>query len=137
MATGEAYCPVMLFSQYYMFLCKAYCKQIPGKGFFLPSISKVRGRYVPKPLVVASHQAMRTTQITVLSGLSLDWKAFGLHSGKIGGAMEAGKSGKHSKESRTLFGGWNKNSDMADHYDKAFETRALVAIATTLRLVFD
>jgi hypothetical protein len=76
---------------------------------------------------------MRGVQISVLSGIGLDWKLFGLHSGKIGGAIAAAKA-NHPKEARNSFGGWALGSDMADYYDKKLASRSIIAIAVSLCL---
>jgi hypothetical protein len=105
----------------------------PPGGYLLPAIERGGGVYKPSASRAASHGAMRAVQISVLKGLGLDWKRFGLHSGKIGGAVEAARA-KHSKSARNSFGGWVLGSSMADYYDKKLASRSLQAIARTLRI---
>jgi hypothetical protein len=134
MATGGRYCPVALFTQYYRLLNEELGGNFPPGGYFLPVIEKCAGRYIPSASKAASHGAMRAVQITVLLALALDWKLFGLHSGKIGGAIEAARA-KHSKSARNSFGGWVLGSNMADYYDKQLASRSSRAIARSLRLL--
>jgi hypothetical protein len=134
MATGGLFCPVKIFSQYYKYLSVNFGSAFPATGFVLPVLDKKRGVYAPSGTKAASHAGMRAVQISVLSALLLDWKKFGLHSGKIGGAIEAARA-KHSKSARNSFGGWVLGSNMADYYDKKLAARSMKAIAKTLRLL--
>jgi hypothetical protein len=133
MATGGEFCPVKIFGQYYKYLSEAFGGNFPSKGFFLPVLDKRGGKYFPSASKAASHSGMRGVQISVMLALGLDWKVFGLHSGKIGGAIEAARA-NHSKSARNSFGGWGLGSDMADYYDKKLASRSIKAIACTLRI---
>jgi hypothetical protein len=133
LANEGPFCPVRIFSAYHSLCSKLLGKVYPKSGYFLPVISKSRGIYRPIPAKAASHGAMRGVQISVLSALLIDWKVFGLHSGKIGGAIEAARA-KHSKAARNSFGGWVLGSDMADYYDKQLASRSCKAIAKSLCL---
>jgi hypothetical protein len=133
LANKGLFCPVRLFTNYYVLQSKAVGGNYPKSGVFLPAIGRKNGKYIPVPNKAVSHAGMRGVQVSVLAALNLDWKIFGLHSGKIGGAIEAARA-RHSKEARNSFGGWALGSNMADHYDKKLASRSIRAIARSLCL---
>jgi hypothetical protein len=135
--TGGLYCPVALFSRYADFLSRSFGSRYPGGGFLLPVIEKVRGLYRPLPNKAVSRSAMRSTQKAVMLKVGIDFRLFGLHSGKNGGATLAAFVKRHSLAERTAFGGWAKHSLMADHYDQTLMTRACEEIGMTLRILDD
>jgi hypothetical protein len=132
---GGRYCPVMLFRRYKQRLNRASLGGIyPQTGFFLPAIERRRGEFIPVAVKAVSRDGMRSVQKKVMSSLGIDFRLYGLHSGKNGGASHAASVKRHSLAERTNFGGWSKNSLMADHYDQTLMERARKEIGATLRL---
>jgi hypothetical protein len=133
--TGGSYCPVALFSRYKDCLSRAYGGVYPAEGFLLPKIARLRGLYRPVPKCAVSRSGMRAVQKAVMLKGGMDFRLFGLHSGKKGGATLAAFAKKHSLAERTAFGGWSKNSLMADHFDKTLMARACEEIGLTLSIL--
>jgi hypothetical protein len=78
---------------------------------------------------------MRASQKAVMAKVGIDFRLFGLHSGKNGGATLAAFVKRHTLAERTAFGGWSKHSLMADHYDQTLMARACEEIGLTLRIL--
>jgi integrase len=133
--TGGRYCPVALFSRYRDCLTRAYGSVYPVTGYLLPKIVRLRGLYSPQPKCAVSRSGMRAVQKSVMEKCGIDFRLFGLHSGKNGGATLAAFAKRHSLAERTAFGGWSKNSSMADHYDQTLMARACEEIGLTLRIL--
>jgi integrase len=133
--TGGRYCLVALFNRYKMALSGALGSNYPGSGFLLPKIVRLRGSYRPAVSQAVSRSGMRQIQKNVMNLCGIDFKLFGLHSSKNGGATLAAAEKRHSLAERTAFGGWAKNSQMADHYDQALMARACEEIGITLMIL--
>jgi integrase len=133
--TGGRYCPVALFSRYKSALTRALGGVYPKSGFLLPKIEKIRGQYRPCPGKPVSRSGMRSVQKQVMGKCGIDFRIFGLHSAKNGGATLAAFVKTHSLAERTAFGGWAKNSTMADHYDQTLMARACEEIGLTLSIL--
>jgi hypothetical protein len=136
--TGGNFCPVALFRRYKLALGAALRGNIPqASSFLLPKIEKLRGRYQPSATLAVSRSGMRGIQKIVMCKCGIDYRLFGLHSSKNGGASLAAFTKKLSLAERTAFGGWAKNSLMADHYDQTLMARACEEIGMTLRILDD
>jgi integrase len=133
--TGGRYCPVALFARYRDCLSRGLGKRYPQSGFFLPKIERLRGRYSPAPTRSVSRSVMRSIQKKVMAKCGIDFRIFGLHSAKNGGATLAAFVKTHSLAERTAFGGWAENSLMADHYNQTLMARACEEIGLTLSIL--
>jgi integrase len=133
--TGGEFCPVALFSRYKELLKKESGGVYPKTGFLLPKIERSRGRYRPVATCAVSRSGMRAVQKNVMTKCGIDFQLFGLHSGKNGGATLAAFVKRHSLAERTAFGGWARNSLMADQYDQTLMARACEEIGMTLRIL--
>jgi integrase len=133
--TGGRYCPVALFSRFRERLGRAVGGNYPKGGFLLPKIEKLRGQYRPVAGKAVSRSGMRAVQKNVMMKSGIDFRIFGLHSGKNGGATLAAFVKRHTLAERTAYGGWSKHSLMADHYDQTLMARACEEIGMTLRIL--
>jgi integrase len=135
--TGGSFCPVALFTRYRLVLSAVLGDIFPTSGYLLPRVDRLRGCYRPSTLAAVSRSGMRQVQKNVMSKCGIDFKLFGLHSSKNGGATLAASEKRHTLAERTAFGGWAKNSLMADHYDQALMARACEEIGITLMILDD
>jgi hypothetical protein len=134
--TGGSFCPVSLFRRFKLALSAALGSIYPQTGFLLPKIERFGGNYRPSIKLAVSRSGMRQVQKNVMEKCQIDFRLFGLHSSKNGGATLAAFA-KHPLAERTAFGGCVKGSLMADQYDQTLMARACEEIGMTLRILDD
>jgi integrase len=108
-ATGGEYCPVRL--------TRKYLDQLPRHEdtFLLPAISNGHAKEE-----AASYGACRKAQVEILKKIGEDHKIYGLHSGRVGGAVHLANAGV-SFDIIGLMGGWALGSLMPMHYARQAE----------------